>query len=143
MEEKDVSGFKLACKNYFFSLDLNSLRTYGRALQLKSPTAMKKADLIEEIIKALCGESRPQRNKKGAPIKNDYLDKRILESVARLQKEYLYKEEMERAGENQEIKPAFAQSMKEGGLEPLQFTVRFSHLNEKQKNLFIAFLNSL
>ena len=75
MEEKDVLAFKLACKNYFFTLDLQSLRAYGRLLNMPKPTVLKKGDLIEEIIKILCGESRPRSTKKGAPIKCDYLDK--------------------------------------------------------------------
>ena len=148
MKEKDVSGFKLACKNYLITLDLNSLRTYGRALQIRTPTMMRKADLIEEIIKVLCGENSPQRNNRGAPVKSAYLDESIFETVERIQKKYFEKETdgetATNAVEEQEtIPPVRVEPVSESRLEPLQFTVRFSLLNEEQKNLFLAFLNSL
>jgi len=141
MEEKDVLAFKLACKNYFFTLDLQSLRAYGRLLNMPKPTVLKKGDLIEEIIKILCGESRPRRTKKGAPIKCDYLDESIFVAVENLQKEYLYGESLVKPLE--ESPPLPPEPIKEKWEEPLQFTVRFSLLNEEQKKCFLAFLQSL
>ncbi len=143
MEGKDVSGFKLACTKYLITLDLGSLRIYGRELQIRKPTTMKKAELIEEIIKVLCGEVIPRRNNRGAPVKTAYIDKDILKTVARLQKEFL-KGEREACGEQTERKAlVLADSLQENSVEPLQFTIRFSCLNEEQRKLLYAFLNSL
>ncbi len=86
---KNISGFKLACTNYFSTLNLGLLRSYGRSLNLRNPTTLKKADLIEELIKVLCGEINPIRNNKGAPIKGEYVDKSIFEKVTQFQREYL------------------------------------------------------
>lgn len=142
MEEKDVLAFKLACQNYFFTLSLQALRSYGRALRLQKPAALKKGDLIEEIIKVLCGEVSPQRNgNRGAPVKCDYLDERIFEKVESLQKEYLYGESLVKPLE--ESPPILPEPKEENNVEPLQFTVRFSLLNEEQKRLFLTFLDSL
>lgn len=153
MEEINVTKFKFACEKFLGTLDISSLRVYGRSLGLVRPTAMKKKDLIQEILKALCGESVPQRNNKGAPIKNQYLDNSILEKIEQLKRKYLWVTQAEATpetykadedeGQQQGNKPVFLLRMEEKSDEPVQFVIQFSRLRERQKKLFQNFLESL
>ena len=144
MDEKELR-FRLECRNYFHTVDLGTLRCYGRLLKLQSPTAKKKADLIEDILDVLCGKSTPYRNKRGAPVKNNFFDEKLLEKVAQLQKDYLFGGvEWTLPEEEREKEPAvLVEEMEEDSLEKLQITVRYSLLNEKQKKLFKDFFKSL
>ena len=81
MDKDNVSIFKLACERYLNTLGLGNLRSYGRFLQLKEPTKRNKAELIQEIIGVLCGEIIAKRTKRGAPIKNTYVEPQILQTV--------------------------------------------------------------
>lgn len=140
MAERDVEGFKSACRQYFHLVNSSVLRAYGRVLQLRKPTAMSKKDLTEEIIGVLCGEIIPKRNgKKGAPVKAEYDLQTIFSKVHSLKIEYGLEEETE---ENESLEPVCPQIDEQ---EPLlmQLSVRFSQLNKEQKQLFMAFLNSL
>lgn len=127
--------FKMKCTSYLHTQSINALRAYGRQLQLRSPTKMRKGELIEEIVKVLCGESAQQRGKKGAPIKNDYVQPKLLEEITCLQREYLgvEKEEAEEEGEEAE---------EETGVS-LQFAIKPAMLSEEQKRYLTDFLNSL
>ena len=80
-KEKDALCFKYEAERYLHTLGIEALRCYGRHLQLEAPTKMRKGALIAEILKVLCKERFPQRNKKGAPVKNQHLDAQILETV--------------------------------------------------------------
>lgn len=132
MGEKDVNGFKRECRAYLSKVNLNILRSYGRMLQLRTPTKMLKRDLIEGIIGVLCGEYKEERNgRKGAPVKGECVTQEFLDDLHALQRIYL-------DGEEQEV-------VETPPPEPLtmQCTVQFSQLNSEQKELFMAFLKSL
>ena len=131
IEESRKLQFKMDCEKYLSSISLEYLRSYGRSLQLKDPTKKKKTELITEIIMVLCGEYIPQRNNKGAPIKNDYIAPKIVEDIEAIKRKYLF-EELE--NKKEEVKNPKVS---------LQFTIEPAFLNEKQKQLLNDFLNSL
>ena len=78
----------------------------------------------------LCGEMTPRRSNKGAPIKNDYVEPRILEEIDCLKRRYHYEE----SEENVEVADSNVS---------LQILIKPSCLNKKQKQLLNNFLNSL
>lgn len=133
IEESKKVQFKMDCEKYLSSISLEYLRAYGRSLQLKDPTKKKKAELITEIIRVLCGEHIPHRNKKGAPIKNEYIAPQILEDIEKIKRRYTLNEAESENGEGETRAPKIS----------LQFTVELSHLNERQKKLLNDFLSSL
>ena len=132
-DEERKTQFKYECEKYLSSISLAYLRAYGRSLQLSDPTRKKKSELIKEIIMALCGEISTARSNKGAPIKNDYVPQNILEEIAILKRKYL-SNPLE-IGETLEV-------IENVGVS-LQFVVKPSFLNKKQKRLLNDFLNSL
>ena len=135
MEEKNVPEFKRACKEVLLPRDITMLRAYGRFLQLKCPTKLRKDVLIKEIIEVLYGESKPQRNKKGKPPKNSYVDPSLIEEINELKKEYLL-EDVETPSKTEKESPLLTETL-------LQLSINPSSLNEKQKQLLNDFLNSL
>ena len=145
MSEKRTAEFKIACENYFLTLSLNALRSYGRALNLQNPTEKKKIDLIEELIGVLCGEIVPRRKATGAPVKNDYVEPKIFQTVAQLKKQYLGEvavdEEAERNGER--ATPATEEREAANKPVSLRFEVCPTLLTDKQRRLLNDFLNSL
>lgn len=135
-------------KTYFLSnvkrsdtlqtLSLEPLRSYGRSLWLEAPTKLRKGVLITEILKVLCEERFPKRNKKGAPVKNQHIDEQIIKTLSRLKDRYFFEEE----------KPIGQGRSSEEGVKlsssvVLHLTVTPELLNEQQKFLLNAFLNSL
>ena len=138
MAEKDVEAFKNACKEYFHTVNLNVLRAYGRALQLRKPTAMRKKELSEEIISVLCGETVPQRNgKKGAPIKVEYGLQEIFDKIDGFKKRYAI-EEMEQERVSPSLDGQEGLVMQCSGLPRPTLSAECA-----QKQLFLAFLSSL
>lgn len=59
MSEKNINLFKMACNNLLSSLDIGTLRAYGRQVGVFRPTEKNKEPLIEEIIKIHIGELQP------------------------------------------------------------------------------------
>ena len=147
MSENNTSKFKIACKNYFSTLRLSTLSCYGRFLQLKAPTAMKKDDLIESIIGVLCGEISPNRTCRGAPIKGNYVDQSIIATVSHFQKQYLDKDACKNDGNDTQITQSkntvTFDNLEEKISSPVQCVVQLSKLNKEQKQLFLNFLESL
>ena len=133
VEESRKTQFKMDCKKYLSSISLEYLRAYGRSIQLKDPTKKKKSELIEEIIRVLCGEYAPKRNNKGAPIKNGYIAPEILKDIEVIKKKYALEPP---ASENVDSEIKFPKVS-------LQLTIEPSCLTEKQKKLLNDFLNSL
>ena len=127
MEEKKAQ-FRKDCERYLSSMSLECLRSYGRSLQLRDPTKKKKAELIKEIVMVLCGELTPQRNNKGAPIKNDYISPQILSDIEKIKQKY-FPTSIEEEPENLSV--------------VLQLKINPALLNEKQRQLLNEFLDSL
>ena len=139
MDKDNVSIFKLACERYLNTLGLGNLRSYGRFLQLKEPTKRNKAELIQEIIGVLCGEIIAKRTKRGAPIKNTYVEPQILQTVQALQKKYGLDVE-----KNEEENVKRSDNDEKGDCEViLHLEIKPSALTVAQKQLLNEFLNSL
>ena len=81
--------FEEVCTRYLETLGLSDLRAYGRYVGLRSATSLKKAELIKEIVKALCGKNSLSFSNRGAPSKNNSLDMQVVKSVEEMQKKYL------------------------------------------------------
>lgn len=91
MMDSRLIQFTLACKHYLrSSVDIGGLRAYGRRVGLAEPTKLNKGPLIDKIVAILSGESAPEtRSKRGAPLKNDYVDPQIIKTIDSLRAEYL------------------------------------------------------
>lgn len=82
MEEKKY-------REYLDSLNIFLLRTYGRSIGTENPAAKKKGELIDDIADILMGRKQPvERAKRGAPVKNEYVDPVIVDTVSQIRKLY-------------------------------------------------------
>ena len=133
----DKKLFKEKCEQYLFRQSIMDLRAYGRYLNLLAPTTLKKEALIKEIIQVICGEIVPQRSKRGAPIKNSYVEPQIIEEVEKLKKEYGF-------DETEEIIFDKISKIKEKDSNfVLQINFSIENLSLDQKRFLNSFLNSL
>ena len=90
MSEKNINLFKMACNNLLSSLDIGTLRAYGRQVGVFRPTEKNKEPLIEEIIKIHIGELQPIiPNRRGAPVKNKTVNPSIEKEIQKLRIIYL------------------------------------------------------
>ncbi len=90
MKNFAISEFRFAVKEYLNSIRLFELRSYGRFVGVQTPTEKKKGELIEDILSVLIGETPPvERSKRGAPVKNDSVDPKIIYKIEDLKKTYL------------------------------------------------------
>ncbi|MBQ7323271.1 MAG: hypothetical protein IJW96_01745 [Clostridia bacterium] len=89
MSEKQQIEFKWVCREYLSQQGLAALRAYGREVGVGEPTKKSKSVLIDEIVAILMGEKEPiARSRRGAPVKDDFVDPKILAQIATLKKEY-------------------------------------------------------
>lgn len=87
--KQEYIDFKIECEKYLSKRSLNELRAYGRQIGVKEPTKKSKPDLLAAIIAVLTGEEKPiERSLRGAPIKNDYVDPEIVNTIDRLRHRY-------------------------------------------------------
>ncbi|MBQ3019907.1 MAG: hypothetical protein IJD77_04910 [Clostridia bacterium] len=90
MTNKDLNAMKAELKNFLSNFSLYDLRTYGRTLDMKSPTVAKKGDLIELIVGILVGTLTPEgRSKRGAPVLNKDANPKIQLGVEAIRAHYL------------------------------------------------------
>lgn len=90
MSDQKIMEFKFACKEYLAPLGLMKLRPLGRHVGVEHSTKKKFKDLLEEIVGVLAGEIQPiPKSNRGAPIKNDFIEPKVLEEIAKLQWKYL------------------------------------------------------
>lgn len=119
-------------RNYLSTLNIHDLRCYGRFLQLQQPTKMKKAPLIEDIIRVLCDEITPLRNRRGAPVKNMYCDPNIHYTLQKLSNKQL------------EAPPAYtSQTIHFPQTVNIHLSIQPSTLNQEQLKKLTDFLLSL
>ena len=132
-DEKSKNEFQKLCAQYLSTCSVNDLRCYGRTLNLPYPTRLKKKILIDEIIRALCGEVLPQRSKRGAPIKNQFFPIEIVDNIEKLQHNILgtpVHNEPDTTFEKQDD-------------TPLHLSITVNQLTETQKKLLKKFIDSL
>ena len=92
--KKDTSKFSYACKAFLMKLTIGPLRTYGRQLGVLNPTLKKKDELVGDMVAILSGEMSPtDKQKSGAPIKDVYVDPKILKEIQSLKERFLFDEE--------------------------------------------------
>lgn len=89
MQETNVLEFKYACTGVLNGWGMNALRAYGRFIGVRSPTKLKKSELIEQLIGVLCGEIVQKKTKRGAPVKNDFVAQENIDEINALKKKYL------------------------------------------------------
>lgn len=130
--EKEKTYFKAICSQRLAQYNLITLRNYGRHLNIPNPTCLKKSDLIKEILKVLCAEKTPTRNKRGAPSKHHSLQTNILFEIEELKSTLM-------TSNDTKLKKA---NRKDAAVR-LKFLVDVDQLNERQKKLLNDFLNSL
>ena len=81
MKEK-INQFKLKCREYLSRFDIHTLRGYGRYIGVSRPAAKNKEELLDDIVAILAGELAPVPiSKRGAPVKNNYVDPKIDEEI--------------------------------------------------------------
>ncbi len=94
MNAENLKAYKEACKQYLRTLGINDLRNYSRELGVAVPTKKTKEVQIEEVVAILCGELAPiTKSNRGAPIKNDTVDQRILTRMTEIKEAYEDKDE--------------------------------------------------
>ena len=102
----NINEFKYACKEFLSGFPINALRSYGREIGVDKPTKDKKKNvLIEEIVLVLSGEVAPQPpSKLGAPVKNDFVDPKLKDGIARICAQYTIKQDTTFIDRMREIK---------------------------------------
>lgn len=137
--ERNVERFKWECRELLNSWDLDALRRYGRDVELRNPSVMTKASLIETIIGVLCGEITETRNNRGAPVKTSKTEPSYVQAVLNLKKKYLPEDK-----EAQEAEEAVAEPIQNLHLDNmLQLNINMNSLNSTQKRLLNHFIRSL
>lgn len=143
MENKSL--FKKVCADYLNALSLGDLRVYGRYLQITRPTKTCKAELINEIISVLCGEIKPMRNKRGAPVKEIGVRQDVIKDIAKFCECYGVSGVAVSCSAVEKPKEAVAMKEIEKPLTPisstLNLTIRIELLNERQKELLTELLS--
>ncbi len=88
-EQENIDAFRLRCTNYLDALGIAALRSYGRFVGVARATTLKKKDLIDAIIDIFTGDLPPvERSKRGAPVRDDRVDSRVIQEINAYQ--YLY-----------------------------------------------------
>ena len=151
--EERLARFKTVSSIFLYTMSSKELQIYGRMLQLKDPTRMKKREIVQAIIGVYCGEIVPEkRSKKGAPIKNVFVNPIIAEKMEAYKKNILHSEE-EAENESEQSLIEEDQSLleeeqplskkEEASPVTVKLEVRPSALTTEQRQLFNDFLNSL
>ena len=106
MKERVITEFSYACKAYLSSLSLGKLRVYGREVGVANPTEKRKEELIEAIVNLHTGVAMPvERSKKGAPVKEDYVDPKIALEIREIYEKVASKYLPQTESEEEEISP--------------------------------------
>lgn len=88
----EVEKFKAEASLCLKNFSLEELRAYGRKVGLRAATKLKKKEVILQTIAVLCGEQEPDRTKRGAPRKNEYIPPKLIAGMDELISVYLYGE---------------------------------------------------
>ena len=91
---KDFTKFKEEGRKLLNKSTIKDLQAYGRELGVFRPTDCKKGVLIVKILEIWTGEIEPiERNKRGAPIKNNEFPTEIPRKLEELYQRYVVGEE--------------------------------------------------
>ena len=87
--KQEYIQFKLECEAYLAKQSISGLRAYGRKIGVEKPTVKNKPDLIADILAVLTGEKKAiAQSLRGAPIKNDYVNPEMVETIENLRHRY-------------------------------------------------------
>ena len=90
MTEKSIKDFEYVCRDYLMGLSLDQLRSFGRFVGVRKPTTKKKLEIVSEAIGIFIGRIPPVPvSKRGAPVKNGFVDPKVIEKVDNLRAIYL------------------------------------------------------
>ncbi len=92
MNEKEfrIERFKKECVRFLKPWTIHELRTYARKFYMHAPSLMKKGELLDFLVKALCGEEYPIcKHFRGAPLKKTYISIKIEEGIKEIEQKYL------------------------------------------------------
>ena len=104
MEESKKLQFEEKSKQYLSGVSLNNLRAYGRELGVSKPTKKGKDELIALIVSVLVGDLQAQAiSRRGAPVKNDHVDPKVVERMEMLKREYLGEQATGKSSVSEEI----------------------------------------
>ena len=115
MKNFSLTEVEYALKDYLSKLALGELRVLGRKFGVAEPTKKKKNILMDEIVAILVGKQTPAvQNKRGAPVKNDYVAPNILEKIEQIRYEYTQNNEqtIQQDGDGTNSSPFSIQSPK-------------------------------
>lgn len=143
-----ITEFKIKCTVYLQEKSLGELRAYGRYIGLQRPTALPKKELIDTIVKTLCGEVLPARTSKGAPVKSNHLDPSILADIDEIKRECgidddrIVWSDLPNASVTAQTTKKIPDK-NENGTPSLQVVLRLDDLTEQQKEKLAEFFHSL
>lgn len=90
MTQQSMRDFEYICREYLMGLSLDQLRSYGRFVGVEKPTTKKKIEIVNDAIAIFLGRIAPiPVSKLGAPVKNDFVDPKVVEKVDNLRAIYL------------------------------------------------------
>ena len=116
MTEKSMKDFEYVCREYLMGLSLDQLRAYGRFVGVRKPTTKKKLEIVNEAIGIFVGKIRPVPvSKRGAPVKNGFVDPNVIEKVDNLRAIYL----------------SGSEGMTKDAADTMDFSARLQSLKEK------------
>lgn len=85
-----INSLRYAYKEYLLSLSLHKLQAYGRSIGVDKPTTQSKGEIIVSIIAILLKEVEPvPLSKRGAPVKNDYVEPTIPEEIEKIRLSFM------------------------------------------------------
>lgn len=85
-----VKEFTEAVKPYLLTQSITALRAYARKVGAQWPSQGKKEEIIEKIIDIFTGKVAPiEKSNQGAPVKNDYVDPKIVDTMEKFRRKFL------------------------------------------------------
>lgn len=83
--EEALQSWKDEYAKFLNSVGISSLRSLGRYVGVAQSTAQKKSDLVRRILDIAAGDSAPaEKSKRGAPVKEDFVDPALLTRLEEL-----------------------------------------------------------
>ena len=90
MSQQTINDFEYVCREFLMGLSLDQLRSYGRYVGVDKPTTKKKNEIVSDAIAIFLGQIPPVPvSHRGAPVKNDFVDPKVIEKVDSIRAIYL------------------------------------------------------
>lgn len=139
-----IQDFVDASSAFLDTLGIAALRAYGRHVGVSRATAKKKGEIIEDIIAIFCGDLAPiERSKRGAPIRDDSFDPRILETMNALRFAHLLHVDKALPLDTKNDDLDWGVALKEGRKRPFVLEVNDSQNSEDMQKIRVGQLETL